>query len=420
MKKQTILIIPLLYQFGMLFAFISKIRIGPVSLTLLVRVIALFVLFYKWKKVKLVLSSINGTSLKRSLILLFGLYFITLIHSMGMYGSDVVLFEPSRVITLIIGVLVMGLWCAIELKTFERFAYLVIAIMIIQSLCSFLSIINPSFQTFLAENFMPEGFVERSEVVRVGFGRSVGLGIGWSSGALVLAYGCFVLLTFRLEQKINTLWFVLLLTIIVVATAFMGRTGLIVELGMLLFYALFEGIIKNIFSLVLVSIVGVFLLGQVLSYYDAMIADDMLSWMFDFKDRDAIMRTNEGIYKDGFPEFSTQYIFGTGVMVGMYNGHAFFADSGYIRSYTSVGVVGMILYYLGVFFMIVSTFTKRIPKKQKRLLYVGLLFLFVAEYKEPFIGMVVYPWVLFTTGLLLNRKYRSINHEYTNSGRLRA
>jgi len=420
MKKNGLDILPFLYQFMMVFGFVSKMRLGPFTSLRLTLLIALIVIIFKWNEVISLLKGLNLHKLRMSLFLLFGCLLITLFHSMESHSSLYEYFEPTEVIIIVIGILIVGLWAGVTFKSFERFAWVLVAVGVVQSISVFESAVNPGFKSFIEEHFLYEGFADKVSTASLDdLARSPGIGIAWSSGSLVLAYCCFALVALKIESKISMLWFSMLFAIIAGATALVGRSGLLVEIGLLIFFGLSTGKVKNILTLLLVAIVGLIVFNQVMSLLDNFVAESTQRWILAFMDSDKVSHTNEGVLKGGFPEFSSLFIFGTGVEYGQYNGQAFYADSGYIKSYTSIGIVGMVCYYIGILYFIISTFPKHMPRMRKFFLWVAIAAIYIMEYKEPFIGMFVYTWVIFVMGLLWNKEQRTLINENTNCRGLR-
>lgn len=296
----------------------------------------------------------------------------------------------------------MSLWAVIEIKSIDKFSKLLIAVGVIQSLSVFASFIFPSFREFITNTFMSDAFlskVEESYLPQVA--RINGIGIAWSSGSLVLAFCCLPLIWLRLNDKIGLIPFSLFYATIMGGTALMGRTGLIVEFCFLLFvFSRFKHI-SDFFAISFVVILGFSLLLRLLSILDPAMSETTKEWIFGFLNGDALTNTNDGITKGGFPPFCSDFIFGTGVYFGHIKNYSFFADSGYIRSYTSIGVIGMLCYYLGTYRMLTSAISRIKYKSDRVLLFFSVIILFLIEYKEPFIKMFIYTWVVFTMGILM-------------------
>ena len=421
MKKSVFAILPFLYQFAMVFGFVSRMRLGPLTSLRLTLLVALIVTIVKWKEVIRLLKCIDRAKLRTSLWLLLGCLLITLFHSFEPHNINYEYFDPSDVIIILISMMIMGAWTGVTFNSFERFAWIMVTVGVVQSMSVFAAALNPEFKFFITEHFFDEGFAEKANSAFMeGLARSSGIGIAWSSGSLVLAYCCFALVGLKVEIKVSTLWFGVLFALMAGATALVGRSGLIVEIGLLLFYGIFTGKVKNVFALILVAIIGLIVFNQVMSYLDPFVAESTQKWVLGFMDSDKISHTNEGIIKEGFPDFSSRFVFGTGVEFGRYDGQSFYADSGYIKSYTSIGVVGMLCYYLGMLYLLISTFPKRQHNKHQFFLWVAIAAIYFMEYKEPFISMFVYTWVIFVMGLLWKKEQRKAIYENINSGRLRS
>lgn len=409
LKQLRVSALPFVYQFAMLFGFTSKIRLGPFTSFSITILIATIYLIFHLKSVNNIFRTLNSSRIKISFVMLLCTIIIMMFHSIETHIDSVTYVNPITIITLITSVCIMGLWTTLEVKTIDRFAKLMVCIGFLQGIFIIISIINPTFQQYVADHFMYEGFYDKFQEQDIdGLVRVSGLGIAWSSGSLVLAYCCLMLIMLRLNARIGFIPFVLLYLFIAGATAFMGRTGLVVELCFLLYYVFSTGNFKNILSLTFIIIGGVLIISRVLCLFDPFIAEATTKWILGFLNIDSIRQTNIGIVKGGFPPFSPDFIFGTGIEYGNMGTYAFFADSGYIKSYTSIGVVGMISYYFGILYLLISPLNKYITKNVKNLIQVAIMVLLVMEYKEPFIAMCIYPWVIFTMTLLCNQETLSI------------
>ena len=405
MKKAGFAISPFVYQFAMVFGFVSKIRLGPFTSLRLVLLLALMVLFFNMGKVKLLIQSMNRKQFHKSLLLLAGCLLITVFHAVGPQMSSNTYFTPVELITIFISLFVVGLWSGVTFDSVTDFCRVLVAVGVVQSISVFASAVNPGFQAFIEDHFLYEGFADKVAASSIeNVARSPGIGIAWSSGSLVLAYCCFALVALKIENNIKMLWFGIFFAIIAGATALMGRSGLIVEISLLVYYGLSTGKVKNVLALVFVAVVGLIIFNIIMSRLDPYVAEITQRWMFSFLDSDKVSYTNDSILKGGFPDFTSDFIFGTGVTYGKYGNYSFYADSGYIKSYTSIGVVGMFCYYIGILYLLLSSFSKRLSKKEKIFLWVAIAAIYFMEYKEPFIMMFVYPWVIFSIGLLWNKE----------------
>lgn len=412
-------ILTFVYQFAMLFGFIANIGIGPITTRRIVLLISIMVLLANLKKLKLAICVINHSKFKISLFLLLGCLFITLFHYVGSTSTYFNKYlDPRELFALVLSIIIIGLWCVIEIKTFERFAKLVVGVVLLQSVFTFISAVYQPFRIYVAEHFMTESYLERSQNIIYGMGgRAAGVGIAWSSGALLLAFGCLLLISLKKKNTVSTTMFSICYAVIVSATALMGRTGLIAEFVFLLYYGISSGKAKNIVALSLTAIISFAVLAQVLSMYENHVAERTMEWIMEFTNSDRVEEINSKVVDDGFPPFSSDFIIGTGLKMGRYKNFRFTSDSGYIRNYTAIGVVGMFFYYVGILYLLLSVMTKRIDKDTRRLIWVGIIILFTVEYKEPFVGMPSFPWILFTMTLLLNIDNISKRNENINSRR---
>lgn len=402
----------------MVLGFLCRLTLGPVSSFQLVIFIAVLQIIFNFNKVNQIFHLCRRKSWSRFIVMMSICFLIALMHAMGTQQPNCTYFEPVTLIIIVFSIIVMMLWSVIEFKSIDRFLLIVTFVGIFQSGIVLLSVVNPNFQQLITENFMSEQFLNKVEEASIShMARTAGLGIAWSSGSIVMAYTGFALLILKVRNRLPMLLFCVFYILIMGATALMGRTGLLLEILFLLYYAIASGKIRIVCTIALILLGGVLVLWKVLQTLDPLIAEATQSWMLGFLDSDSVQNTNSGIVKDGFPPFSLDFIFGTGVEFGNFGSYSFYSDSGYIKTYTSIGVVGMICYYGGLLILLMSPIIKPINKKMKRFIWVAIVALYFVEYKEPFIAMFVYHWFILSVGMLINIETRN-NYEGINSRRL--
>ena len=387
----------------MLFFFISNVGFGFITTRRISLLVMLISLLLHYKDFVCIAKCINQKRLRTSMFLFLIVIFISLFHLLLIIPNpNDTYFTPREIITTIFNVFLFGLWCKVEIKDFKRFAYVALSVIIVQCFASFFALAYQPFRIFVAEHFMSDSYQERAyNVIYNWGGRTAGIGIAWSSGSLILSCGCVLLVLLRMKNMIGTLLFMMLYFIIVVATLFMGRMGVIVE-GLVFLYYITTGKKKlQYFIFLFLAVLGLF---WAIDYVIALLGlpEEMRDWMMAIFKKDEVESVNSGVVSGDIPPLDVDYIFGTGITLGHYKGLNFTADSGLIRNYTSIGVVGSFCYYLAFLLLMLSPIDRGESKTIKYFFLFNVIVIIACDYKEPYLGMNEVPWFLFTMALLDN------------------
>lgn len=297
--------------------------------------------------------------------------------------SSNVYIEPYYYIWIIVYYLIFPLYFCISYKNIKEFAISYIAIMLLQSMVVFSAAANTSFRLFIYENFSTSDGRFDSTVY---WGtRIVGIYLDSSFGSITMSLACILLVYLRLDGKISRIPFIFLFVVILAATFFVGRTGLYLEIVILLAYLLLEREFSTKVLIGICVVVGCLVaLSTVLSNVNGEISKLIVGWATELFNEDTRTNTIDILTSMDVPPFSSQMILGTNVILGVLpDGSPMTSDSGYARAYSCIGVVGFALYYFGMLLLLRSWVPK--PSRPARI-FIALLILiaFVIEIKEPY------------------------------------
>lgn len=394
-----------LYLWVVLFLFTTELPLlAGLTSRRLAALIAIISLFIKSKQVKQVWKYLDSRRVRSFFTLIFLVALISVVHYLSRdYSNPLATYsEPWFFLYIILYVLVFSLFCAVEFKSLKEFVLVIVGVYLFQTLVVMGGVINPAFRTYIYESFNNIGGDDRfSKTVEEGT-RLMGINLAGATGSINMSTAALSLVILKLTNKIQTLWFWILYAIIMLGTVFVGRTGILVEMGLLLPLVLFaKDKIKTLtqISVFIILLVGVLMF--VLSTLDPVISDFLWEWMTESFRASNRAEVNEGVLKGGLPPFTIDFIFGTGMDTGYSaNGVVYDTDSGLIRTYMAYGIVGFVFYYLAMFKLLMSPKLKAVSRDILLFFYVCVAFAFLIEYKEPFMMKYIFPWSIVTCKLL--------------------
>lgn len=395
-------ILSYIYHFIILFSFLIEF---PLALGLTTRrvslIIALLSIVMKRRELKEVISYINLKRYRLFVFLFFICFSISFFHSLFMSSRDdgyTKQFELQFYFYIYLYVFVFSLYCRIVFDSIKSFALVWLPIILIEAGSVFLALSNNAVNILFNMIFATdERFVTSAEHGT----RIVGFGIVGAPGSVVLSTGVILLVLMGYKRLIHHVLYYTLLVFIFVATLFVGRTGVVIEVVTLCFGSLLLGRTKDVLGLVFVGITSWAVLIFIFEGMDSTIADKFQDWMMGWITSESRNRTIEGAVGTGLPPLSgAKAFFGLGIMRGYAGDGAYYvADSGYIITYLANGIIGFACYYIALYYLL------RLPKIKLRLnerLFFNLLVLiaFVIEYKEPFFLKYVFAWFILTVMFL--------------------
>lgn len=302
-------------------------------------------------------------------------------------------------------VFLFGLFCVIAFVDSKEFMMTWSTVMVLQSIIILISLTSPALREFLY-NYCYTGDDRMEKMMESGT-RLMGIGIHSSMGSVVMASACIMLIYLKIRKNIPNTIFITYYLLIFAATLFVGRTGMLVELAALIaFFLVDKNIKRNLAILSVLSLVVVILVYMLLSSLDEVVAESLYSWFTMTSESGGLEGTVSGIARHGWPPLNPELLFGTGIYVGYnYNGILYDPDSGYIRMYMAIGVIGLVCHYLALYYLL-SAPKYKYSKVMNRYFMIVLLIAYAIEYKEPYFWAYILPWAIFTIRLFdSNEKY---------------
>lgn len=366
--------------------------------------VAIIALFIKSKQVRQVWTLMNSKKVRSFFVLILLVACISFIHFLSRNVDNTVATysEPWFFLYIILYVLVFSLFCAVEFQSLKEFAFVLVGVYLFQTLIIIRGLLNPSFRTFIYETFNNSAGDDRfGKTVEEGT-RLMGINLAGAAGSIKMSTAAMSLVLLKMTNQIKTLWFWVFYAIIMLGTVFVGRTGILVEMGLLVPMVLSgKGRMGNLFQIVVVGIILISTIMSVLSLLDPVVSEVLWDWMtesFHASDRAAV---NEGVLKGGIPPFSMDFILGTGMETGYtLNGITYDTDSGLIRTYMAYGIIGFILYYLAMFKLLTAHKLHFAPKSINVFFKTCVALAFIIEYKEPFMMKYMFPWAILACMLI--------------------
>lgn len=393
-------IIKHIYHIIVIFGFLFEMPIwGFVTTRRISCIIAVISLLVNYKKLKAIYYIIN----KRNLVKVFFLFsvctILTIIYSIGVVKDDsFTYFEPWFFLNFLIYVFLFALYCVVEFKNVKSFLFVYSICFIIQAVFVYWAVIDTNMRLILYDLFYFGD--DRFEKTIVNGSRIMGINLCGADGSVVCSTSIVLLTYCYLKEYINILKYFLLSAVFLFMTLFIGRTGILIELLCIIYASLFRKDSNRIlvFSVIFISVVLLgLILSETLSNTDS--GEYLKKWMFSTFTSDAREGTLRGINRE-LPPFSSEFIVGSMVMVGKTSsGIIIDSDSGYIRLYASLGIIGSILFYTGVLCIY------NVAKRRKNEYTINGFFLllivisYLIEYKEPFMLKYVFSYIILVVTL---------------------
>lgn len=398
--KDTVLFV---FHFVLFFCFIIEIPLFAFLTTRrLALVYALVYLLLNEGKVRSVLKYVTFSKIRSFFACFLFLVFICFLHTTTQGTNEKILYmEPWYFIYMILYICIFSLYCATAFKDVRSFATVVVANMLVQTFTVFYSFSNPAFQMAVYMFFNTED-QRLLQTVENG-SRIVGFGISGALGSVVISTAAVLLVLLKVKNKIPSTLFYISYFIIFITTLFIGRTGLIVE-AVLIVWLVIRGKngVRNALGIGLLAMLIPFIVQSVMATLSSGAAESYSEWMMEIFSADRLKDINEGVVQGGWPPFTAQMLFGTGIEAGyVYNGVRYASDSGFIRMYTAVGVIGMLLYYIGLYKLLRAPRITVMKPILRKFFFVVILLAFIIEYKEPFMMKYIFPWVILSSEILV-------------------
>lgn len=380
---------------------------GPLTTRRLALVVAIGVIILKWPKVKAVSKCLNKRRLITSIALLLFCATLTYFHHMSMVMSpNNTYIEYWYYLYIILYVFVFALYCFVDFKSLKELALVWVSIMVVEAVAIYFAAISTPVRILLYELFYAGD--DRFEKSIEWGTRIVGIGVHSSTGSITMSATMILLTYLRIKDRVSLLFYLLVSFILISSTMFIGRTGVLVEVAIMAFYLLFYGV--SVEKLAYIGLSGALLFTFViylLQSSDSANSEALFEWMTEALDADRRKDIVAGVEQGGFPPFTLEFIFGTGLATGYTaDGVTYTSDSGFIRMWMSIGLVGFIVYYYAMYLLFKSPIIKGCNKITRRFLTFSIFIAFLIEYKEPFMMKYIYPWAVLTTALFMAKDNR--------------
>ncbi|WP_132130614.1 hypothetical protein [Anseongella ginsenosidimutans] len=294
--------------------------------------------------------------------------------------------------------------------TLDRLLFIFLIIFTIQGILVFLNFAVPPYREFMFKILPISGNIQ--EDMAVSFFRVRGLMQSTGAGqSAFFSFGFFIaayfLASLKLSKKDRT---VILLSLpwILVGILFTGRTGFVmVPYAVVFYYTLLLAAgtftTKKLLPLLWVPLIavaiyfmlkGLYLIftgggiilpggGEVLALWEKWAFGQFIDF---FEGSESNIHTLEVLEKHLFiPDKDSVLLFGDPRTWGMIP-----SDIGYVRMLFAFGVVGLVLNYLGFICMYVQMALLSVRRNQKLFFIFYLIWMFIIEYKEPFLLMYLF------------------------------
>lgn len=270
----------------------------------------------------------------------------------------------------------------------------------VQAFFVFLSFFNPDFRQFTSEILVSTSNININNAARVaGFTNSTG-----SALSFTFALGVFAAMYLALHTqnfKLRALYFISSFFIIS-STLAIGKLGFYLSVGFVFITLLMISIhSKNGFF----QSIGLVFLLSCISLISISFLDMEGQTEYIFRRTFALFvsgedKTIKALTEMPIPELNIDTIIGHGGLDIFGQTNAANSDSGYIRTYFSLGLVFSIILYLTIFFYIFKKISQETVKSSFFMLLILLICLFITEIKEPFIFKVNFVFFVLLVTLL--------------------
>lgn len=380
----------IILQIFILFFFEFSVSLFGLSMRRVVFVLCVFLILRKQT------FKINNRILNAAIVLGVALCFILLYLSyiLLVYGNSIVagsiIYFPTRLIYLYLNIIIFPLLLLVVFGNIWDFFYAQKMVILFQAIISLLGKISNRFALFIYAHFYSDQAL--LDGVQRGV-RSIAIDCGGATGSVIMFVGCLIIIGELLyctdkkeKNKLLIQYF-----LIVAGTMFIARTGFYFEILLLLGYGIYT-LQKDfrMFKTLMLWFAGVcsVCIIYLLFSKDSYLKQQFMEWTLEIFTN----VSGEGSFYAGFfnmpiPRLSWETFRGTGIFFGSTtNQTIMYHDSGYLRIFSALGLPMSILYY-GIILWFYLFIAKKIKnKKFRKWMYVFLIFIFVIEIKEPFIG----------------------------------
>lgn len=356
--------------------------------------VILYIVFYKRKQLIGIISSFVTKYIKIILMALIFLCFYTSIlviinQSNGRYILNLLVFTSLYVC-------IAPIFFSCIFKNKNEFIKCYILVCLFETVTIVLQQTSQIYREIADAIFLNE-----SNYSYLYIGRAQGLGASGASITLILFLGmlsCSYMIFYRKHKLFYYISFMWLMF----SSLMCGMTGTIFGI-LLLIYTIFNDLhinnIKRILSICLIFLIAAIIFLLICNFILPELYIRIIEkWknVFSFNSESSISI----LFGMDIPRLSIRTFFGTGITRGTVGDISCYHDSGYIRSYFSMGIIGSLLFYGSFYYSMIKDIISCHDKKVKIILTILFLVIIISEAKEPFIMQYFMPFYFFTLYLL--------------------
>lgn len=241
--------------------------------------------------------------------------------------------------------------------------------------------------------------------------RSVGIDLAGASGSVMLLAGllCGIYLFYQTKERERKKRIIIGWMLIMAANLFMGRTGLYFG-GIALLMVLLDQICRSSSTVLWIMIGCIVVFAGCLIYVhcvpDTGGLKTWIGWVTEIGDLFGETQTIRAILNMNIPPLTLETLFGTGLYSGITrSGVSFSHDAGYIRAYTSIGLIGGVFYYGLIYTFYLQMISRVKSRKNRKIYFFFLLAIVILEMKEPFMAKT--PLTMIMSCMLMLETWRT-------------
>lgn len=288
----------------------------------------------------------------------------------------------------------------------NEFFHVQLGIITLQSAVAIISRVCKPFRIFVFQHF---SYQERMAHHMESGLRVCILGGSGATASWILFIGCVICAYYILSTRKTR--YLMLYGMIMLAMMFVGRTGLylaILLMAVLLLYAVYKyaSLAGKILcaGLLLLILIAVYILYAPENY----LKDRTIIWVGEiFFKGVGEGSTVEAIRNMPVPPLNWETLWGTGIISGVTkSGLNIQHDMGYIQTYSALGLFGALFYYLWTFGFFAYEIHEIREKRIRAILWAFLIFMMIAEWKEPFLRKTPNAMALMTAVMIRQKDER--------------
>lgn len=390
-------------KFLLLFGLEFDIRVYHfLTLRKIVFVILLFFWFqyiFVWKRVACLKKTTIALSLV--LILLYTYSFILQqINLPGIESPNTALFPSRAMLQYILNVIWFAFLVSNIFGNMEDFCKVQLNITLFQSAIAIIGRLSLPFRLFIYNHFVIDDG-RLLDGIQIGI-RSVILGCAGATASVILFTGCICciyLLMISGYSNYQSLY--MKYVVIMAAMSFIGRTGLYFAILLFLFYMVYTACYQRKMFVIncKIGFIGILVVAAYVLFSPN---NPMKLYYIDWVGEIFIKGVGKGstiqaLVQSGIPDLTIETFFGMSIIRGVSRlGTEVFSDIGYVMYYAALGLLGSVIFYSSIFLYYILKITGTIAFRQRVILLVFLICIFILEYKEPFMGKTPLLMILST------------------------